>query len=103
MIGIIGVFFNTIAICVILLSEKVAFLLLTFNGIYKIFFLQLWTDFNMLVLNLLMTELTVASIGLPLECVAASQFGWKLGEAACKGFGFLLTFLGKRELTSLGL
>ena len=96
MIGIIGVFFNTIAICVILLTEKVAFLFLTFINIHKLIVLQLWTDFNMLVLNLLMTELTVASIGLPLEFVAATQFGWKLGEVACKGFGFLLTFLGKK-------
>ena len=57
-------------------------------------FLQLWTDFNMLVLNLLVTELIVASVGLPLEFVAAIQFGWKMGETACKAFGFLLTFLG---------
>ena len=56
--------------------------------------MQLLTDFNMLVLNLLVTELIVASIGLPLECVAAIQFGWKMGETACKAFGFLLTFLG---------
>ena len=48
----------------------------------------------MLVLNLLVTELLVSSIGLPLECVAASQYGWKMGETACKAFGFLLTFLG---------
>ena len=48
----------------------------------------------MLVLNLLVTELIVASVGLPLEFVAATQFGWKMGETACKAFGFLLTFLG---------
>ena len=60
----------------------------------KVLFLQLWTEFNMLVLNLLVTELIVASVGLPLEFVAATQFGWKMGETACKAFGFLLTFLG---------
>ena len=48
----------------------------------------------MLVLNLLVTELLVSSIGLPLECVAAYQYGWKMGETACIAFGFLLTFLG---------
>ena len=66
--------------------------ILNFNKI--LLFSQLWTDFNMLVLNLLVTELIVASVGLPLEFVAAIQFGWKMGETACKAFGFLLTFLG---------
>ena len=53
----------------------------------------------MLVLNLLVTELLVSSIGLPLECVAAYQYGWKMGETACKAFGFLLTFLGDWHFT----
>ena len=51
----------------------------------------------MLVLNLLVTELLVASVGVPVEVVAAAQLGWKLGKLNCIIFGFVLTVLGKTD------
>ena len=93
LVGIIGVFSNTLAILVILLTKKV--LLLFKSSLFdRVSHLQLWTDFNMLVLNLLVTELLVSTIGLPMEFVAAYQYGWKMGETVCKASGFLFTVLG---------
>ena len=63
-------------------------------SVSKISQIQLWTEFNFLVVNLLVTELLVASIGIPIEVVAAAQLGWKLGKVNCIMFGFTLTFLG---------
>ena len=57
--------------------------------------LQLQTDFNILLIWLNISELLVSIIGVPIDFVAALQFGWKLGYNVCVVTGWILTFLGK--------
>ena len=63
--------------------------------------LQLRTDFNYLLLNLILTELAVSCLGIPVDAVASYQQGWKMGEAICQVVGFCLTFLGMNVMLSL--
>ena len=57
---------------------------------------QLWTDFNFLLMNLILTELLVSLFGIPVDALAAGRGGWDLGENVCVFIGFLLTFLGEK-------
>ena len=57
-------------------------------------FYQLWTDFNLLIINLMVTELIVSAYGIPIAAVASAQKGWKMGATFCKASGFILTVLG---------
>ena len=61
-------------------------------------FSQLWTDFNLLILNLMVTELIVSAYGIPIAAVASAQKGWKMGAIFCKASGFILTLLGELNL-----
>ena len=61
-------------------------------------FFQLRTDFNWLLMNLVVGELLVSMIGIPIDLVAAGQLGWKMGRGFCIFTGFILTFLGKHTV-----
>jgi hypothetical protein len=56
---------------------------------------QLPTDFNLLIMNLMVTELIVSAYGISIAAVASAQKGWKMGETFCKASGFILTVLGE--------
>ena len=59
------------------------------------FYFQLRTDFNLLLMNLIMTELLVSLIGIPVDALASAQGGWNMGATLCRMVGFLLTTLGE--------
>ena len=66
-------------------------------------FSQLWTPFNLLILNLMVTELIVSAYGIPIAAVASAQKGWKMGAIFCKASGFILTVLGELTLCSIAI
>ena len=45
-------------------------------------------------MSLSLSDLLIATFGIPMDFTAALTFGWKMGEAACVFTGFVLTFLG---------
>ena len=57
--------------------------------------LQLRTEFNLLLMNLICSELLVSVFGIPVDTLAALQHGWDMGPAFCSVVGFTLTTLGK--------
>ena len=57
--------------------------------------LQLRTEFNLLLMNLITSELLVSVFGIPVDLVAALQHGWAMGPAFCSVVGFTLTTLGE--------
>ena len=58
-------------------------------------YLQLRTDFNYLLLNLILTELAIAGLAIPVDAIASFQLGWKMGWLMCQIVGFSMTFLGE--------
>ena len=56
---------------------------------------QLRTDFNCLLMNLIVGELLVSMFGIPVDAWAAIRQGWKLGYHLCITLGFSLTLLGE--------
>ena len=44
---------------------------------------QLWTPFNLLLLNLIVLEFVSASIGLPLNLASSVNQGWLFGDFMC--------------------
>ena len=65
------------------------------TDLLKLLFLQLWTDFNLLLMNLILTELLVSLIGIPVDAAASAQGGWNMGATLCITVGFMLTTLGE--------
>jgi hypothetical protein len=55
---------------------------------------KLWTEFNLLLMNLILAELLVSLYGIPVDFLASLQGGWKMGPTLCKATGFILTTLG---------
>ena len=56
---------------------------------------QLWTEFNLLIMNLMMTELIVSAYGILIAAVASAKKGRKMEATFCKASGFILTVLGE--------
>ena len=65
------------------------------TDLIKLLCLQLWTDFNLLLMNLILTELLVSLIGIPVDAAASAQGGWNMGATFCITVGFMLTTLGE--------
>ena len=59
-------------------------------------FLQLQTEFNTLLMNLILVELLASVYGMPVDFLASLQHGWKMGPSICKFTGFVLTTLGEK-------
>ena len=57
--------------------------------------LQLRTPFNLVLLNLVVNELLIATIGLPFDFTAAFNQGWVLGRFECQFLGFTHTLTGR--------
>ena len=57
--------------------------------------MQLRTDFNYLLLNLILTELAMSGLAIPVDAIASYQLGWKMGSLMCQIVGFGMTFLGE--------
>ena len=55
-------------------------------------------------MSLSLSDLLIATFGIPMDFTAALTFGWKMGEAACVFTGFVLTFLGNiiRSIENIG-
>ena len=59
---------------------------------------QVMDDFTILLMNMIIAELIMASFGIPSNFVASIQHGWKMGKTVCEVSGFLLTLEGKSEM-----
>ena len=77
------------------LESQTLYLLSYLNNFFIAFQFQLQSEFNLLLINLIVVELLVSTLGLPFDGVAAYQQGWKMGDMACQVVGFTLTFLGR--------
>ena len=58
-------------------------------------YFQLRTDFNDLLMNLIIAELILAGYGVPVNFTNSLLYGWKLGKNMCLLHGFFLTLSGK--------
>ena len=102
MVGVAGVVFNSAIIILYLTQKKVRhffnmILCQTQLHLYWSNF-QLWTDFNLLLMNLIMSELLVSLYGIPVDFMASLQEGWKMGQVMCQATGFILTTLGNNSV-----
>ncbi|XP_040577306.1 blue-sensitive opsin isoform X2 [Lepeophtheirus salmonis] len=52
------------------------------------------SPFNILILNLIVTEFVVSFFGIPVDFLSSFNRGWKYGEGFCKVVGFVLTAMG---------
>ena len=67
------------------------------DGFQEILHFQLRTEFNLLLMNLILCELLVVLIGIPADTIAAIQQGWDMGPLVCNVVGFCLTTLGNQR------
>ena len=67
------------------------------DGFQEILHFQLRTEFNLLLMNLILCELLVVLIGIPADTIAAVQQGWDMGPLVCNVVGFCLTTLGNQS------
>lgn len=59
------------------------------------------TPFNLVLINLILTDLIVAAYGIPVDAVAAALLGWKLGYGCCIATGFILMISGMASIYTL--
>lgn len=74
------------------------------NGLIICVFIReksLRTPFNFVLMNLIVTEFVMMTVGLPFDIVAAYDKGWKLGYTPCLFLGFLMTSTGMSCIYSL--
>ena len=64
------------------------------KSFFFFFCFQLRTPFNFVLMNLIVTEFVMMTVGLPFDIVAAYDKGWKLGYTPCLFLGFLMTSTG---------
>ncbi|XP_019645240.1 PREDICTED: opsin-3-like [Branchiostoma belcheri] len=62
---------------------------------------QLRTPFNMLVVNLTVSDLLVCVLGTPFSFVSSLKGRWMFGRAGCVWYGFINSLLGIVSLTTL--
>jgi hypothetical protein len=62
---------------------------------FPTFIFKLRTPFNFVLLNMVVNEMLIASIGLPFDFTAAYNQGWVLGRIECQFVGFTHTLTGK--------
>ncbi|XP_040577753.1 pinopsin-like [Lepeophtheirus salmonis] len=75
-IGVIGILINS-------------FVIYAFSQIKRV-----RNPFNLLVLNLIVTEFLVSLFGIPIDFLSSFNRGWKFGRFFCQIVGFVLTYLG---------
>ena len=62
----------------------------------QILFLQLRTPFNLILLNLIVSDFLMILCGIPPDFTASVLKGWKLGYEPCIWVGFVMTLTGKQ-------
>ena len=65
--------------------------------LYPDILFQLRSEFNLLLMNLIVGELLVVVLGHPFDTIAAFQRGWFMGDTVCTAVGFVLTMLGTSD------
>ncbi|CRK91553.1 CLUMA_CG005210, isoform A [Clunio marinus] len=63
--------------------------------------IQIWTPMNIILLNLVCSDLSVSIIGNPITLTAALHHGWVFGETVCVCYGFFMSLLGITSITTL--
>ena len=66
-------------------------------------FAQLWTPFNLLLMNLVVLEFASASFGLPLNFISSLRQGWHFGETLCTATAFVMAVAGELDLARSNL
>lgn len=61
----------------------------------KFSFIQIWTPFNIILLNLVCSDLSVSILGIPLSLIATIYRGWFFSREICQAYGFAMSILGK--------
>lgn len=64
---------------------------------------QLWTPINIILLNLVCSDFSVAIIGNPLTFTAAIYRKWIFGRHLCVFYGYFMSLLGKYTLAICSL
>jgi len=82
-VGVVGVTINSL-VCVLFVKCK-----------------KLLTDFNLLLLNLVVTEELVCLIGIPFTASSALLRDWDMSDTACSLAGFIMTTLGMVAMCNL--
>ncbi len=56
---------------------------------------QLWTPLNLLLLNLVIGDFSVAALGTPFTFVASVARRWVFGDGMCVVYGFFMALMGE--------
>ncbi|CAD7086887.1 unnamed protein product [Hermetia illucens] len=90
-----------LAAAVLLLIGLVGFTLNLIVVILMCRHIKLWTPMNMILLNLVCSDLSVSIIGNPITLTASIFQGWIFGRTMCKAYGFFMALLGITSITTL--
>ena len=97
-VGLLGIMFNN-TIIALYWNHSVVSLIFSRASYLKNCF-KLRTDYHMLLLNLILTELMICLYGIPVDFLATLQGGWIMGKELCVATGFILTVLGRKIIFS---
>ena len=59
------------------------------------FLFQVRTPFNVVLMNMVLSEFVIASVGVPIDFTASIMGGWKASKSVCIFTGFTLTLTGE--------